>query len=109
MSYIIGVDIGGTFTDLIVFDKSSRMIVDKIKILSTPKAPQEGVRRAFDIISYRISKASIIAHATTIATNALLGQQKLDLPKVALITTKGFRDIIEIGRQRRPEIYNLFF
>ncbi|MCW3979042.1 MAG: hydantoinase/oxoprolinase family protein, partial [Candidatus Bathyarchaeota archaeon] len=50
-----------------------------------------------------------VGHATTIATNALFGQIDLELPKTALITTKGFRDVIEIGRQRRAEVYNLFF
>jgi N-methylhydantoinase A len=51
----------------------------------------------------------MIGHATTIATNALFGQVDLVLPKTALITTEGFKDIIEIGRQRRAEVYNLFF
>jgi N-methylhydantoinase A len=51
----------------------------------------------------------MVIHATTIATNALLGQVDLIIPKVALITTHGFRDVIEIGRQRRAEVYNLFF
>jgi len=52
---------------------------------------------------------TLVTHATTIATNALLGQSDLSLPKAALIATHGFRDIVEIGRQRRAELYNLFF
>ena len=51
----------------------------------------------------------MIGHATTIATNSLLGQIDLELPRTALITTEGFRDVLEIGRQRRAEVYNLFF
>jgi N-methylhydantoinase A len=51
----------------------------------------------------------MVGHATTIATNTLLGQLNLELPKTAFVTTYGFKDIIEIGRQRRAEVYNLFF
>jgi N-methylhydantoinase A len=51
----------------------------------------------------------MVGHATTIATNALFGQLDLELPTTALITTRGFRDVVEIGRQRRAEVYNLFF
>ena len=53
-------------------------------------------------------RSSSSAHSTTIATNALLGQIGLELPRVALVTTHGFRDVIEIGRQNRSEVYNLF-
>jgi N-methylhydantoinase A len=53
--------------------------------------------------------ASFVVHATTIATNALRGQVGLELPRVALVTTRGFRDVIEIGRQNRPRLYDPFF
>ena len=76
---------------------------------STPKEPQVAVVRALRILRRSISKVGAIFHATTIATNMLMGQIGLRPPRCALITTKGFRDILEIGRQRRPELYNLFF
>jgi N-methylhydantoinase A/acetone carboxylase, beta subunit len=57
-------------------------------------------------VGHRIDE---VLHATTIGTNALLGQVGLELPRIALFTTKGFRDVIEIGRQNRPRLYDLFF
>lgn len=102
---ILAVDIGGTFTDIIAVDEEGNIVV--YKGLSTPKNPEIGVKKGIEEL--RIDKIDLFVHATTIATNALLGQVNLDLPKVALLTTKGFADVIEIGRQNRPELYNLFF
>ena len=107
--YRIGVDIGGTFTDIIVFDRRNNTIVSFLKVSSTPRRPEIAVIDTLRKMNFKKIEVETIIHATTIATNALLGQVGLELPKAALITTKGFRDIIEIGRQRRPEIYNLFF
>jgi N-methylhydantoinase A len=56
-----------------------------------------------------VAKFGEVLHASTIGTNALLGQVGLELPRVALFTTKGFRDVLEIGRQNRPRLYDLFF
>jgi N-methylhydantoinase A len=82
-----------------------------IKISSTPKHPSEGVlgtmRELLNFVGRK--EISSVTHATTIAVNALLGQLGLELPRTALLTTKGFKDILEIGRQRRPELYNLKF
>jgi N-methylhydantoinase A len=100
---IVSVDVGGTFTDIVALDESGNMILYKGP--TTPKAPEEGVMHGLS----RLGKVSTVVHATTIATNALLGQVNLELPRVALITTRGFRDVIEIGRQNRPELYNPFF
>ena len=106
----VGIDIGGTFTDIIVFDKRCGEIVKYIKVSSTPKNPENAVINGLKkILSEGFKEIEMIIHATTVATNALLGQIGLELPRVALITTKGFRDVIEIGRQRRSELYNLFF
>jgi len=69
--------------------------------------PAEGVLNAFSKLAKK--DVTLVTHATTIATNALLGQSDLTLPKAALVTTYGFKDIVEIGRQRRAELYNLFF
>ena len=100
----IAVDIGGTFTDVIYLQPDGS--IKYYKGLSTPKNPEVGVKNAIQKMGIKVDK---IVHATTIATNAILGQLNLELPKTALITTKGFRDIIEIGRQNRPELYNPYF
>lgn len=106
---IVGIDIGGTFTDIVLFDSEEGGIVGKLKVLSTPRNPLIGVREGLEKIGNFVDRVDVVVHATTIATNALLGQEGLELPRTALITTKGFRDVLEIGRQRRPEIYNLYF
>jgi len=82
-----------------------------IKVPSVPRSPEEGVMEALEqfLADREPGTIGMVGHATTIATNALFGQMDLELPKSALITTKGFRDVIEIGRQRRAEVYNLFF
>ena len=106
----VSVDVGGTFTDLVALDEETGEILN-VKVPSVPKNPEKGVMDALDQYLESRDPASVVmvGHATTIATNALFGQMDLELPKTALITTKGFRDVIEIGRQRRAEVYNLFF
>lgn len=108
--YRVSVDVGGTFTDLVAFNEKTGEILN-IKTPSVPKSPEKGVVKALEdfLIDNKASSVRMIGHATTIATNALFGQIDLELPKTGLITTYGFRDIIEIGRQRRAEVYNLFF
>ncbi|MBM3132885.1 MAG: hydantoinase/oxoprolinase family protein [Chloroflexi bacterium] len=105
----IGIDIGGTFTDLVAFDERTGQTV-LLKVPSTPHNPSEGAITAIkELAATHPGEIEVIVHATTIGTNLFLGQTGLNLPKGALITTKGFRDVLEIGRQRRPELYNLFF
>jgi N-methylhydantoinase A len=101
---VVAVDVGGTFTDFVIL-KSDGTIYS-IKILSTPRSPEVAVLDGLRRIREPISE---VLHATTIGTNTLLGQVGLEIPKVALFTTKGFRDVIEIGRQNRPRLYDLFF
>ncbi|AET31722.1 hydantoinase/oxoprolinase family protein [Pyrobaculum ferrireducens] len=100
---IVAVDVGGTFTDFVAVDEEGRLLA--YKILSTPRKPEQAV---IDGLS-RLPKVEEVLHASTIGTNALLGQIGLELPKVALFTTRGFRDVIEIGRQNRPRLYDLYF
>lgn len=102
----VSVDIGGTFTD-IIFQKCGK-IQGYFKVPTTPREPEIGASRG---ISENMDggKVSELVHATTIATNALLGQYGLEIPDVALVTTGGFEDVIEIGRQNRPRLYDLFF
>lgn len=108
--YRVSVDVGGTFTDLVALDESSGEVIN-IKTPSVPKNPEKGVLNAVEAFlgSHTADSVRMIGHATTIATNALFGQIDLDLPRTGLVTTKGFMDVIEIGRQRRAEVYNLFF
>lgn len=103
-----GVDIGGTFTDIVFLDEESGEL-KVLKVLTTPKRPSEAVLSGLEESGIELSDISTLVHATTLGTNMFLGQEGLTPPKVALITTKGFRDVLEIGRQRRPELYNLFF
>ncbi|MHB8146561.1 MAG: hydantoinase/oxoprolinase family protein [Vulcanimicrobiaceae bacterium] len=106
----VGIDVGGTFTDLVALDVTTGR-TDAIKVASTPRAPERGVLDALDALFARYERTptlEYLAHATTIATNALLGQMHLELPRIAFLTTMGFRDVIEIGRQNRSEVYNLF-
>ncbi len=106
----VSIDVGGTFTDLVAFEEGTGELLN-IKVPSVPRNPEEGVASALEQFLKGRDPGSVgfVGHATTIATNALFGQIDLELPKTALITTKGFRDVIEIGRQRRAEVYNLFF
>jgi len=108
--YRVSVDVGGTFTDLVALDEETGEVIN-IKTPSVPKNPEQGVVNAVEAFlgSHSADSVRMIGHATTIATNALFGQVDLDLPRTGLVTTKGFKDVIEIGRQRRAEVYNLFF
>jgi N-methylhydantoinase A len=101
----VGIDVGGTFTDIIVFDSASRKMLEAVKVPTVPKQPGFAILEALKLHRDRAEQVVLVSHATTIATNALLTQT--GLAKTALITNHGFRDVLEIGRQRRPEIYNL--
>ena len=104
----IGIDIGGTFTDIAVLGSDGSLAVRKV--LSTPEDYARGIIQGLRglIEDRRISEVSIerIAHATTVATNAILEGKGA---RTALITTKGFRDVLEMRRIRIPELYNLFY
>ncbi|MFX0097275.1 MAG: hydantoinase/oxoprolinase family protein [Candidatus Hodarchaeota archaeon] len=107
----IGCDIGGTFTDVIIFDERSGKIT-VTKEPSTPKRPEVSAHKAIEMAlgkgKLKSKDARFISHATTVATNAIIGQIGLELSETGLITTKGFRDLIEIGRQIRPDPYDFF-
>ena len=98
----IGIDTGGTFTDFVVA-RGSRLT--SFKEPSTPHNPAQAILSGVARILSDIEQASFeIVHGTTVATNALLERKGA---RTALITTKGFEDVIEIGRQARPDLYNL--
>lgn len=108
-SYRVGIDIGGTFTDLTALETESGELTN-VKVPSTPSRPGLAAVGALKRLLKTVKgeQITLICHATTIASNVLRGQAGLDLPSTALITTKGFRDVLEIRRQRRHELYNLF-
>ena len=103
----IAVDIGGTFTDLQILDTSSGRIGD-FKSPSTPDDPSKGLIAGLEGAAARfgfsLSDIAMLLHGSTIATNAVLERK---LPKGALITTEGFRDVLEIGRHMRHNVYAL--
>lgn len=101
----IAADVGGTFTDVAVFDEESGEI-RLGKTLTTPASLIEGMSHGVSKTKASFADARLFLHGTTVAINALLERKGA---KTALVTTKGFRDIYEIGRINRPEAYNLFF
>jgi N-methylhydantoinase A len=96
---------------VVALDSRSGELVTR-KVPSTPREPERGVLDGLEALmaQYPRGAATIefLGHSTTIATNALLGQMGLELPRVAIVTTHGFRDLIEIGRQNRSDVYDLF-
>ncbi len=104
----VGVDVGGTFTDLVAYDPQTGAL-RHVKVLTRPKEPWLSVVEALDELGWGLDTVDVVVHATTLGTNLLFGQVGLERPRVLLITNEGFRDVIEIGRQNRPELYNLFF
>lgn len=101
----IAADVGGTFTDVAIFDEHSGQI--KLgKSLTTPKKLVKGMQDGVTRAGETFDKANLFLHGTTVAINTLLERSGA---KTALVTTQGFRDIYEIGRINRPEAYNLFF
>lgn len=100
----IGIDIGGTFTDFVVYDPVTQDI-QTFKLLSTPVEPAEAVLHGLQkVFSQHGTRSAEIIHGSTVATNALLERKGA---RVALVTTRGFRDILQIGRQNRPSLYDL--
>jgi len=107
MNWVVGVDVGGTFTDFCLLNRTTNdLFVHKVP--STPDDPSrailEGLLAVRNRHAIQIDEISGFAHGTTVATNALIQRTG---GRVAMITTAGFRDLIEIGRQVRPRIYDL--
>src|SRR5262252_8989589 len=104
----IGADVGGTFTDVILLDARGGLRVHKVP--STPPDFEQAVLRAVEHLlrSAGLAGADVaeVAHGTTVATNAVLEHRGA---RTALITTRGFRDVLELRRVRAPQIYDLFF
>ena len=97
----LGVDVGGTFTDLVALG-GGRLITTKVP--STPRDQSEGVMNAIETSEVEAGAVVALAHGMTVATNALLERRGA---RTALVTTEGFRDVLEIARQNRPSLYDL--
>lgn len=104
---IAGVDVGGTFTDMVLFDARARTL-SVTKVPSTPANQSEGVRNALQVVLPDLGRLDKLVHGTTVATNTML---QANGARVALVTTRGFRDVLEIGRTRRmlPSLYDTTF
>jgi N-methylhydantoinase A/oxoprolinase/acetone carboxylase beta subunit len=108
MAYRLGVDIGGTFTDLVLIEEGTgRAFVGKT--LTTPREPADGVVKGLAELLGRHGLAAgrigSVIHATTLVTNALIERKGA---RTGLLTTRGFRDVLEVGREKRFDLYDLF-
>jgi N-methylhydantoinase A len=108
MAWRIGIDIGGTFTDVALVDDAGAH-VGVAKVPTTPGDLAQGVLGALDMAMRRYQVAppdvALFSHATTVVTNAILEESGA---RAALITTRGFRDVLELRRSARAELYDLF-
>ena len=98
---VLGVDTGGTFTDFVLFDGKELKVH---KVVSTPHNPAEAILDGIRSLEFA-KKQMPIVHGSTVATNTLIERKGA---KVALITTSGYEDVLEIGRQARSSLYDLF-
>jgi len=108
MAYRLGIDSGGTFTDVVLFDDKKK----SLHITKTPSTPANpaigvinGIKRILSQVGVRPEEIASLVHGTTVATNALLEYKGI---RTALILTEGFKDILSIGRQDRPKLYDYF-
>ncbi|MDA0997161.1 MAG: hydantoinase/oxoprolinase family protein, partial [Proteobacteria bacterium] len=103
----LGVDTGGTFTDITVLEEDTGM-VSIAKVASRPDDPAgaliEAVEKGIEIANVDAGDVTLLVHGTTIVTNAVLENE---LPQTSLVTTEGFKDVLEIGRHFRPDMYDL--
>ena len=101
----VATDIGGTFTDLVYLDEASGKL-GVAKASTTPTNFAEGVIETLGKATLSVPETKFFAHGSTIIVNALTERKGV---KTGLITTKGFRDVLEIGRANRPDIYNMYY
>src|SRR5258706_3951032 len=108
----VGVDSGGTFTDICLFDEQAGR-VEVWKVPSTPDDPSRGIAQGVEEGMRRVAPeagdrpgapVAYFGHGTTVATNALIQHRGV---RTGLVTTDGFRDLLEIGRQKRPDLYDI--
>jgi len=106
-SWVVGLDIGGTFTDVMMVDPGSGRSV-RYKSLTTPADPAIGALEALQGVlregQAKPGEVAVLLHATTLVSNALIERKGAH---TALVTTRGFKDVIEIGREKKFDIYDL--
>ncbi|WP_259444761.1 hydantoinase/oxoprolinase family protein [Neotabrizicola shimadae] len=100
---VAGVDVGGTFTDLIVLDPATGA-VELAKVPTSLPDQSGGVLAAFEAAGVDLSALNLIVHGTTTTTNAVLERK---LSRTGMVTTEGFRDVLELGRRTRPQAYGM--
>ena len=107
MAWRVGVDSGGTFTDVCLFDEAAGQVA-VWKVASTPGDPSQaiadGLEQGLQLVGSQPGDVIYFGHGTTVATNALIQHRGV---RTGLITTDGFRDLLEIARQKRPDLYDL--
>lgn len=102
--YQLAVDVGGTFTDVFIFDELTKKI-SVTKVSSTPHNPAEGILAGIAQANIETKDIHLFSHGTTVGLNALITR---NLPKTALITTKGFRDVPEIRRGTKLDLWDTY-
>jgi N-methylhydantoinase A len=100
----VAVDVGGTFTDVFVLDEETAD-VRVAKVPSTPRDPMQGVMDGIEAARLDLADVTLFSHGTTVATNALITRR---FPPSALVTTRGFRDVIEIRRGTRDDLWDAY-
>ena len=102
MSFI-GIDVGGTFTDAVIYDETTGSLSAE-KVPTTPDAPQRGLLEALERLNAPLGQVDRLVHGMTLATNAVLERKGAS---VWVVTNRGFRDTLEIARTNRPILYNI--
>jgi len=105
MPYAVAVDIGGTFTDLVAYDRDGHRVA-YAKSPTTYHNFVAGILDCFDRVRLEPKAANFVSHGTTLVINALVQRTGA---KAALVTTKGFRDVLEIARGNRPDPFDLHY
>lgn len=100
----VAVDVGGTFTDVCIFDDESKSM-RVTKVPSTPHDPMIAVMNGVERGDINLADVSLFSHGTTVATNALITR---NFPKAALVTTTGFRDVIEIRDGTKDDLWDAY-
>lgn len=99
----VAVDVGGTFTDICIMDEATGLI--RIEKTSSTRDPIEGIMGGVSKAGIDLSKVALFSHGTTVATNALITRR---LPRTAVVTTEGFRDVIEIRRANKEDLWDTY-
>ncbi len=99
----VAVDVGGTFTDICIMDEVTGLI--RIEKTSSTRDPIDGIMGGVSKAGIDLSKVALFSHGTTVATNALITRR---LPRTAVVTTKGFRDVIEIRRANKEDLWDTY-